>query len=108
MKFTVRYENGTRMIVLAKRKPGHDFSYYQEVNPIASPYPIMYLRLVRHNASYTAYVSANGQNWTYFNSLTAETMTTPRVGLGAWNGNMELNDPGVNADFDWFFAVPSN
>ncbi|GAB4410399.1 MAG: hypothetical protein Kow00123_24000 [Anaerolineales bacterium] len=108
VKLTVRYNNGTRMLVLGKRKPGHDFSLYSETAVPAPPYPIMYLRLVRHNAQYTAYVSANGQNWTYFNSLTAETMTTPRIGLGAWNGNIDLSDTGVNADFDWFFAVPSN
>lgn len=108
VKLTVRYENGTRMLVLAKRKPGHDFSYYQETTVPAPPYPVMYLRLVRHDAQYTAYVSANGTNWTFFSSLSAETMTTPRVGLGAWNGNIDLTDPGVNADFDWFFAVPSN
>lgn len=108
VKLTVRYENGTRMLVLAKRKPGHDFSYYQETKLPAPPHSVMYLRLVRNGTRYTGYFSANGQNWTFISSLSAETMTTPRVGLGAWNGNMDLSDPGVNADFDWFFAVPSN
>ncbi len=109
VKLTVRYQNGAQVLVLAKRKPGQNLLYYQETTTsLERPYPVMYLRLVRHNAQYTAYVSANGQNWTFFSSLSAETMTTPRIGLGAWNGNIDLSDPGVNADFDWFFAVPSN
>lgn len=107
VKFTVRYNNGTRMLVLAKRKPGHDFSYYSETTLPAPPYLVMYLRLVRRGSQYTGYISPNGQNWTYFGSLIADTMTSPRIGLGGWNGNIDFSDPGVNADFDWFFAVPS-
>jgi len=109
VKFTVRYEEGTPMLVLAKRKPGNDFSYYTIVKSTAAPpYPIMYLRLVRHDAQYTAYVSANGQQWAYFAATTHETMTSPQIGLGGWNGNIDFSDPGVNADFDWFYGVPSN
>ena len=106
VKLTVRYENGARNIVLAKRKPGHDFSYYSELVQPAPSYPIMYLRIVRHNAQYTAFVSANGQNWIGAGSVTAETMASPRPGFGAWNGTVD--NTGVNADFDWFYGIPAN
>ena len=110
VKLSVRYQNNTPTLLFAKRRPGTDFGNYTIIaSTPAPPWHPIYLRLVKSGTQYRAYVSSNGSQWLNLGgSTTQDTMTAPRVGVGAWSGNMDFSDPGVNADFDWFYAVPPN
>jgi hypothetical protein len=101
VKFTKRYNDGATQFVLASRQ--------NEVYTSRAPGPgtFAYLRLVKHENQYTAYVSPDGNAWIPAGSI-ENSMTGPGIGAGGWNGNVNFQDPGANADFDWFYAVPSN
>jgi beta-xylosidase len=65
-----------------------------------------YLRLVRHGAVYTGYVSENGTDWITVGTHTVISGMVPsKVGLLAQNGDFSATE--IPADFD-FFQVDDN
>jgi beta-xylosidase len=83
--------------------------FHKEINGIVSfnIYPDhvsmspLYLRIDRHDTTYTGYFSANGNDWTKVGDQTI-TLINPKVGLGACNGPSGV--PEISADFDFFLV----
>jgi hypothetical protein len=69
----------------------------------------LYLRITKVGGTYTGYFGADGRSWTYIYKTASDianyprpglTNATPKIGIGAFNGN--TSDPPPEVDFDLF------